>query len=57
VLDRYHEAGADIFRTDRDGAVTVDTDGNSIDVRTFTGRHVVWTSPSAHHEDTKVTKP
>jgi competence protein ComEC len=37
VLDRYHEAGADIFRTDRDGAVTIDTDGNSIDVHTFTG--------------------
>ncbi len=38
VLDRYHEAGADIFRTDRDGAVTVDTDGYSLDVHTFTGR-------------------
>jgi competence protein ComEC len=37
VLDRYHEAGADIFRTDRDGAVTVDTDGYSLDVRTFNG--------------------
>jgi len=37
VLDRYLEAGADIFRTDRDGAVTIDTDGNSIDVHTFTG--------------------
>ena len=38
VLDRYHEAGADIFRTDRDGAVTVDTDGYSLDVHTFTDR-------------------
>jgi competence protein ComEC len=38
VLDRYTSIGAEIFRTDRDGAVTVDTDGHSIDVRTFTGR-------------------
>ena len=38
VLARYREAGADIFRTDRDGAVMVTTDGHSIDVHTFTGR-------------------
>jgi beta-lactamase superfamily II metal-dependent hydrolase len=37
-LDRYREAGAEVFRTDRDGAVTVDTDGYSIDVHTFNGR-------------------
>ena len=38
VLQRYRDAGAEIFRTDQDGAVTVDTDGMSIDVHTFTGR-------------------
>jgi competence protein ComEC len=38
VLERYRQAGAEVFRTDRDGAVTVDTDGESIDVLTFTGR-------------------
>ena len=38
VLERYRRAGAAIFRTDRDGAVTVDTDGRSLDVRSFTGR-------------------
>jgi competence protein ComEC len=38
VLDRYREAGAEVFRTDRDGAVTVDTDGRSLSVRGYTGR-------------------
>jgi competence protein ComEC len=40
VLDRYRQTGAEIFRTDRDGEVTVDSDGYSIDVHTFTGRHL-----------------
>ncbi len=57
VLDRYRRTGVDIFRTDRDGAVTVDTDGYSLDVRTFTGRQANWTPPTANQEDTKVTKP
>jgi len=38
VLQRYRSIGAQIFRTDQDGAVTVTTDGISLDVRTFTGR-------------------
>ena len=38
VLDRYRRVGAEIFRTDQDGAVTVHTDGTFIDVDTFTGR-------------------
>lgn len=40
VLDTYRELGAHIFRTDQDGAVTVDTDGHSLDVSTFTGQRV-----------------
>ena len=38
VLERYRSIGAEIFRTDQDGAVTVVTDGTSINVRTFAGR-------------------
>jgi competence protein ComEC len=38
VLDRYRAIGAEVFRTDQDGAVTVVTDGTSINVRTFSGR-------------------
>jgi competence protein ComEC len=40
VLERYRAIGAEIFRTDRDGAVTVETDGRSVDVHTFTGRRL-----------------
>ena len=40
VLDTYRQLGAQIFRTDQDGAVTVDTDGHSLDITTFTGQRV-----------------
>jgi competence protein ComEC len=40
VLERYRAVGAEIFRTDRDGAITVETDGMSMDVQTFTGRRL-----------------
>jgi competence protein ComEC len=40
VLKRYHEIGAQIFRTDQDGAVMVDTDGYSVQARTFSGRQL-----------------
>ena len=40
VLKRYHEIGAQIFRTDQDGAVMVDSDGYSVHVRTFSGRQI-----------------
>jgi len=40
VLDRYRSVGAEVFRTDQDGAVTVDTDGYSLAVHTFTGRRL-----------------
>ena len=54
VLQRYRDIGAAIFRTDQDGAITLDTDGYSIDVHTFTGRslHVTEMQPRKH-EDTK----
>lgn len=40
VQARYREAGAEIFRTDVDGAVAVHTDGHSLRVGTFGGRSV-----------------
>jgi competence protein ComEC len=38
VLDRLHDVGAEIFRTDLDGQVEVSTDGGEVRVGTFTGR-------------------
>ena len=40
VLDRYRSAGAAVFRTDRDGQVTLSTDGSALSVATFTGRRL-----------------
>jgi competence protein ComEC len=59
VLQRYREIGAELFRTDQDGAISVETDGKGLDIRTFTGRHLELSATTAHHnhEDTKGTKP
>jgi competence protein ComEC len=56
VLQRYQEIHAELFRTDRDGAVSIDTDGKSMNVRTFMGRTLHIQSTPAHHEGAKDTK-
>jgi competence protein ComEC len=38
VLRRYQQLGTNIFRTDRDGAITVLTDGETIEIKTFLKR-------------------
>jgi competence protein ComEC len=35
VVDRFEKAGVRIYRTDRDGAITVSTDGESVWIRTW----------------------
>jgi competence protein ComEC len=55
VLSRYRDIGAEIFRTDQDGAVMLDTDGESAHVHTFMGKDESFEAKS-HHEGTKVTK-
>ncbi len=52
VLERYHEQGTEIFRTDQDGEIELTTDGGGVEVRTFTGR--TWRKDS--HEGTKGAK-
>jgi competence protein ComEC len=55
VLDRYHDVGAAIFRTDRDGAVTLETDGRSIELQSFAGRHAVLSGDRVYREDATVS--
>ena len=38
VLERYRHRGVDVFRTDLDGAIVIETDGREVSVRTMTGR-------------------
>ena len=35
VIERYQEQGCQIFRTDQDGAITIETDGTCINIKTF----------------------
>jgi competence protein ComEC len=35
VLNRYEQLGSRVFRTDKHGAITVITDGETIEVKTF----------------------
>jgi competence protein ComEC len=55
VLARYEETTAEVFRTDRDGAVTIDTDGYALTMATFDGRRESFRrgSPPRNHENTK----
>jgi competence protein ComEC len=39
VLSRYEQIGTIVFRTDRDGAITMETDGATVDVQTWSGRN------------------
>lgn len=38
VIDRLLKHGSEIFRTDKDGCVTVFSDGNSIEIKTMNGK-------------------
>jgi competence protein ComEC len=44
VLERYRRVAAAIYRTDQDGAVTVETDGRTARLTTFRGRRLTLTT-------------
>lgn len=44
VLERYRNVGAAIYRTDQDGAVSIETNGTYVTVTTFTGRRLTLTT-------------
>ncbi len=41
VLERYRSVNAEVFRTDLEGQIELTTDGNRLDITTFTGRTAV----------------
>ena len=41
VLGRYAARHVQVFRTDRDGEIALSTDGRSVEVVTFSGRHTL----------------
>lgn len=45
VVRRYERLGSTILRTDRDGAITLETDGTHVKIRTFRGRTYEWHIP------------
>jgi competence protein ComEC len=57
VVERYRDVGSAIFRTDQDGAVSLDTDGKSLELRTFTGRRFGLSADTVPHRDSKQSKP
>jgi competence protein ComEC len=49
VVERYRTLGAQIFRTDAHGAITVRTDGQSVWVAPVLGEPTVLSAPPRHH--------
>jgi competence protein ComEC len=48
VVSRYRDLGAAIYRTDLDGAVMIETDGQTVRVRTFNGRRLTLRTHGFH---------
>ena len=48
VLNRYENAGCRILRTDRDGSITLETNGRTLKVTTFFDYHGHWAHEQRH---------
>ena len=44
VMRRLRERDVEVFRTDQDGAITIETDGERVEVTAFTGRRLITTA-------------
>ena len=58
VVDRYRASGAEVFRTDQDGAVFLETDGHEVVIWSWARRHrfAVSAGSRPHHEDLEGSK-
>lgn len=56
VLARYAERGIEVLRTDRDGAITLTTDGRVVEVQSFTGRRLTLESATAKARSREAAK-
>jgi competence protein ComEC len=52
VVERFEARGTAIFRTDRDGAVFVETDGTTVQMRGWTGKAAAFTHTTIAHAGT-----
>ena len=57
VVERYRTIGAQIFRTDKHGAVTLRTDGQSVWMQPYIGEPAMLSAPAAHHVAETLTPP
>jgi beta-lactamase superfamily II metal-dependent hydrolase len=57
VVERYSAIGAQIFRTDRDGAITLRTDGHSVWIEPHIGQPVILRPFAAPHMAEMITPP
>ncbi len=61
VMRRLHDRDVPVFRTDQDGAITVETDGERVKVTTFTGRTLITTTKATktrrHENRDGLTRP
>jgi competence protein ComEC len=57
VLGRYQALGAQIFRTDAHGAITIRTDGQSVWIEPYIGESVTLSAPATHRLAEMPTPP
>jgi competence protein ComEC len=57
VVERYKALGAHLLRTDKHGAITIRTDGQTVWVEPYTGEPAALYVPATHHLAETLTPP